>query len=170
MISTMTHVVIGDLTVKGTMTIDEIETDVIKEITETAKSGMVDETRAAKSEPIGRNTFQTAMTDTTVENVATVAAPAETVMEVIPAITADAEAEAEIVTGIREIADQAAISTDEMVTITADPVDETAEEEALLHPVPTHQVMERTLTLRAATLATAEVEDAIICVSIPETS
>ena len=58
-----------------------------------------------------------------------------------------------------------------MAMTIVDPVDETAAEEAHPHPVPTHQaVMERTLTPRAATLATDDVEGAVVCILTPDNS
>ena len=174
MISTMTHVVIGDLTVKGTMTIDEIETDVIKEITETAKSGMVDETKVEKTALTERDTLPIAEIAAMTKTEVGIAATAETAMVTTQmTLTVMDAAEAEMVI---HPADQAETWTVGMTMTVVDPVDETvaaamAAEEAHLLPVPTHQaVMERTLTPRAATLATDDVEGAVVCILTPDNS
>ena len=147
-----------------TLTIAEIVTNVIAEITETAESGMVDETKVEKTALTERDTFP----------IAEIAATAEIAMETIQmTLKVMDAAEAEMVI---HPADQAGTWTVGTTMTVVDPVDETvaaamAAEEAHLLPVPTHQaVMERTLTPRAATLATDDVEGAVVCILTPDNS
>ena len=164
--------VIAEIT--ETLTIAEIVTNVIVEITGTAGSGMVDETKVEKTALTERDTLPIAEIVAMTETEVGIAATAETAMETTQmTLTVMDAAEAEMVI---HPADQAETWTVGMTMTVVDPVDETvaaamAAEEAHLLPVPTHQaVMERTLTPRAATLATDDVEGAVVCILTPDNS
>ena len=165
------NVIVG---ITETLTIAEIVTNVIVEITGTAGSGMVDETKVEKTALTERDTLPIAEIVAMTETEVGIAATAETAMETTQmTLTVMDAAEAEMVI---HPADQAETWTVGMTMTVVDPVDETvaaamAAEEAHLLPVPTHQaVMERTLTPRAATLATDDVEGAVVCILTPDNS